>query len=51
MRLLSTNTSTFTHAHEFGEVADKSSKRLSHFSFFGRFATHLAIAAISCLKT
>ncbi|MBT4632823.1 hypothetical protein HOB94_02320, partial [bacterium] len=38
-------------AQVLGFVADKSSNILSHSSFLSNFATHLATAAISCLKT
>jgi hypothetical protein len=51
IKLLSTRTSTFTQAQELGLVEERSEKILPHVAFFSNFATHLATAAISCLKT
>jgi hypothetical protein len=51
IKSLSINTSTFLHAQVFGLVSVKSLNSLSHLPFFGNQATHLATAAISCLRT
>jgi len=51
IKSLSTKTSTLTQAHEFGLIADKSEKIFSHVLFLSNFATPLATAAISCLRT
>jgi hypothetical protein len=51
IKLLSTSTSTLTHAQVFGLVAERSEKILLQVAFLSSPATHLATAAISCLNT